>query len=74
MAVSLIFSLATMRLNKEEFVVGTLAFQMILFDVLNNWTDLTRGPLGIRAIPYPRVLGWNIRSSWDFLALGICLL
>jgi branched-chain amino acid transport system permease protein len=73
-AVSFIFSLPTLRLNDDYFVIGTFAFQMILFSVLNNWTSVTRGSLGIRGIPSPTIFGCKIDTSTEFLILACCCL
>ena len=73
-AVSFVLSLPTLRLNDDYFVIGTFAFQMILFSVLNNWTSVTRGSLGIRGIPSPTIFGCNIDTSTEFLILTCCCL
>ena len=43
-----------LRLSKHSFVVGTLAFLLICDLVSRNWTSVTRGPMGLPGIPYPR--------------------
>jgi branched-chain amino acid transport system permease protein len=57
---SLVVSFASVKLKGDYFVLATLAFQMIVFTVLYNWTDVTRGPYGIPGIPSVKLLG--IRS------------
>ncbi len=54
---SLIISFASVRLKGDYFVLATLGFQMIVFTVLYNWTDVTRGPYGIPGIPPVKLLG-----------------
>src|SRR5450759_978571 len=73
-AISFIFSVPTLRLNDDHFVIGTFAFQMIIFSIFNNWTSVTRGSLGIRGIPPPSVFGYKVDSSWEFLVLIFCFL
>ncbi len=65
--VSLFVSMASARLN-EHFVLATFAFQMIVFALLNNWTRITRGPLGISGIPNLQIGSWLLDS-----APGFCL-
>lgn len=67
---SLIVSLPSLRLHGDYFVIATFGFQIILFSVLNNWMDLTRGPLGIPGIPQPSILGWNVTSNFEFAILA----
>jgi branched-chain amino acid transport system permease protein len=68
--ISFVVSLPSVRLSDDYFVIATFGFQMILFSVLNNWSDLTRGPLGLPGIPHPMIFGWHVRSHLDFLILA----
>ena len=36
-----------LRIRDDFFVIATFGFQIILFQVMNNWMDLTNGPLGL---------------------------
>lgn len=71
--VSLVVSVPSLRLHDDYFVIATFGFQIILFSILNNWIDLTRGPLGIPGIPQPSVIGWTIRSTGGFVVLAALL-
>ncbi len=66
---SLIFSLPSLRLHDDYFVIATFAFQMILFGIFNNWVGMTRGPFGIPGIPPPSILGFSITSRIAFVFL-----
>ena len=57
-----LFGLAALRFRNESFVLATIGFQMIVYVVLYNWTDLTRGPYGISGIPRPAVFGFTIEA------------
>jgi len=70
--VSFGFSVPTLRLNDDYFVIGTFAFQMILSSILDNWVSVTHGSLGIRGIPRARVGGFEFNSPAEFLVLGCC--
>ena len=69
-ATSFVISLPSFRLHDDYFVISTFAFQMILFNVFNNWVSLTNGPLGIPGIPQPTVFGVAIRSLLGFFLLA----
>jgi branched-chain amino acid transport system permease protein len=46
-------SVPTLRLSEEYFLIATFAYQVIATGIMNNWTAVTRGPLGIHGIPKP---------------------
>jgi len=64
---SFIISVPSLRLKGDYFVLASLGFQIIVFTVLYNWVDLTRGPYGIPGIPRPTVLGIEINSIASYL-------
>ncbi|MGH8651237.1 MAG: branched-chain amino acid ABC transporter permease [Gammaproteobacteria bacterium] len=67
---SFIISIPSLRLHGDYFVIATFSFQMILFNVFNNWMDVTHGPLGIPGVPQPVICGWEIKSPRNFLFLA----
>ena len=78
-----LLGLAILKFRNETFVLATLGFQMIVFVVLYNWTELTRGPYGISGIARPEIFGLTIDSVPQFfvfttiiflLVLGIMVL
>ena len=58
-----------LRFRGDPFVLVTLGIQMIVFTILYNWVDLTRGPYGIPGIPRPKVAGYEISSLPEYLLL-----
>lgn len=70
--ISCAVSMPSLRLHDDYFAIATFGFQMILFSIFNNWTELTRGPLGIPGIPQPVIFGWHVNSHLEFLALAAC--
>lgn len=54
---STFISFASQRLKNDYFTLATLAFQMIVFTVLYNWVDVTKGPYGISGIPAIKIFG-----------------
>ena len=59
------------RFRGDFFVLVTLAFQMIVFVVLHNWTDFTGGPYGIENIPQPTIVGITVRDPTSFAVLAL---
>ncbi|MCQ2393156.1 MAG: branched-chain amino acid ABC transporter permease [Kiritimatiellae bacterium] len=68
-----LFGLIALRFRNEAFVLATIGFQMIVYVVLYNWTDLTRGPYGISGIPRPAFFGFGIESvsAYFVFTLGL---
>lgn len=64
-----IIGFPSLRIRDEFFVIATLGFQVIIFQVMNNWMDLTNGPLGLAGIPQPDIFGYKFTSHLDFLFL-----
>ena len=54
--------LATLRLRETFLVFGTLAFGEIVRIVIMNWNSLTRGPMGIPGIPFPKIFGLEFKN------------
>ena len=65
----LAIGIPSLRVRDDYFVVATLAFQVITFGVLNNWVNVTGGPMGIQGIPAPTILGRSVSSHAGFLVL-----
>ncbi|PWS37233.1 branched-chain amino acid ABC transporter permease [Falsiroseomonas bella] len=66
----------TLRLRTHFFMIATLAFGLVLHAVMNNWEELTRGPVGLPGIPRPEgftLLGLDFafRRLPDFAAFAV---
>jgi len=71
---SLLIAYPSLRLRGDYFVLATLGFQLIVFTILYNWVDVTRGPYGIPGIPSPVLLGdFTISGIIPFLILSSIL-
>lgn len=68
-----LFGLAVLRFRNETFVLATIGFQMIVFVILYNWIDLTKGPYGISGIPKPSFFGVTIESVPQFFVFTTVL-
>ncbi len=53
----LVVAIPSLRLKGDYFILATLGFQVIVFNVLYNWTGLTKGPFGISGINNPVLVG-----------------
>ena len=69
--IALVVSLIALRTVEDYFIICTLGVQVILFSIMNNWMDLTRGPLGIPGIPSISLFGFNFDSKISFLLLSL---
>ncbi len=69
---SFIVSFASVKLKDDYFILASLGFQMIIYTILYNWTDVTRGPYGIPGIPSIRIFGiWELSGVWGYSVLTI---
>jgi branched-chain amino acid transport system permease protein len=63
-----------LRLRDDNLALATFGLAVITFSVLNNWDDLTNGPLGIRGIPKPILFSWRIDQLWSYaLLVAVCV-
>ena len=71
---SLLVSFASVKLKGDYFILGTLGFQMIIYTILYNWTDVTRGPYGIPGIPSIKLFGlWSLNGIYAYFVLATIL-
>lgn len=71
---SLLVSFASVKLKDDYFILATLGFQMIVYTILYNWTDVTRGPYGIPGIPTIKLFGvLPLSGVWGYAALAVVL-
>ena len=60
-------AVAIRKLKGDYLSLVTLGFSFVVYAVLINWTDLTRGPLGIPGIPRPIIFGFDTNENIIFL-------
>jgi branched-chain amino acid transport system permease protein len=60
-----------LRFRGDFFVFATIGFQMIVFVVLYNWAELSRGAFGIYGIPRPELFGWKVQLLWQYALLVV---
>ena len=71
-AFSWLVSFASVRLKGDYFVIATMGFQMIVYTVLYNWIDVTRGPYGIPGIPGVKLFGlFELQGVYAYFVLSL---
>jgi branched-chain amino acid transport system ATP-binding protein/branched-chain amino acid transport system permease protein len=58
-----------LRVRGEYLILLTLAVQMVLYELMLSWVDLTEGRTGISAIPRPSLGGRSLVTPAQFLPL-----
>jgi branched-chain amino acid transport system permease protein len=64
-------SLPALRIRDDYLAVVTFGFQVIIFSILNNWTEVTGGSIGLPGIPAPIIFGQEIATADRFLLLTL---
>ena len=68
-----VFGLILSRFRDDYYALVSFGFNIIVYSILLNWEDLTRGPLGIPGIPRPEIFGFTFSSNLSFLILSLAL-
>ena len=71
--IAYLISIPSVGFHGDFFVLATLGFQAIIFSILYNWVELTKGPYGISGIPRPDLLGFQVVSTPAFFVLVFVL-
>lgn len=69
--IAFVFAKVAVRTVDDYYIIITLGIQVVMFSIMNNWQDVTRGPLGIPGIPPFKVFGFEFDSKVSFLILSI---
>ena len=64
-----ILSFPIKKLKGDYLALATMGFSFVVYAILLNWYELTRGPMGIPGIPKPILFGINFSSNFAFLIL-----
>jgi branched-chain amino acid transport system permease protein len=65
-----------LRFRTHFFMIVTLAFGLMLYSVMNNWDEVTRGAAGFAGIPRPSPIGsfsFGPLANFYYLALAAAL-
>ncbi len=62
-----------LRLRGDYFILGTFGFQIIAFDIMRNWDDVTGGVFGLYGVPHPKFGEIAINPGLAYVVLGAIL-
>jgi len=71
--IAVIVSTIALRTVDDYFIIITLGIQVVAFSIMNNWMELTNGPMGIPGIPDILIFGMVFKSKIAFLFLSLIL-
>lgn len=71
---SLIVSYASVKLKGDYFVLATMGFQLIVYTILYNWTEVTNGTYGIAGIPGINLFFGAVSLDGIYLNLAFVIL
>ncbi|MFA6064655.1 MAG: branched-chain amino acid ABC transporter permease [archaeon] len=66
-----LLSIPTRKLKGDYLGLATLGFSFVVYAILLNWVELTRGPLGLPGIPKPELFGFVFSDNLFFLILTV---
>jgi len=64
--VALLIGLVLSKFDGDYYALASLGFNVIVFGIMLNWEELTRGPLGIPGIGKPELFGHTIFSNMEY--------
>lgn len=67
---SFLIAYPSLRLKGDYFILATLGFQIIVFSVLYNWVNLTRGPYGIPGIPGIKIFNFEFNNPFHYFIIS----
>ena len=73
-AISYIVSLIALRTVDDYFIICTLGIQVVIFSIMNNWMEVTKGPFGMPGIPDISLFGFKLSSKISFLMISSILM
>ncbi|HBB02563.1 MAG: inner-membrane translocator, branched-chain amino acid transport system permease protein [Candidatus Peregrinibacteria bacterium GW2011_GWF2_38_29] len=73
--IGLLIGLVLSKFRDDYYVIVTVGFNIIAYGIFMNWHSLTRGPLGIVAVPRPKIdfLGLHLDFNNNLLFLALVL-
>ena len=70
----LIGYIALRRTRGLELAIVTLGFGVLAWTVALRWRPVTGGPSGLRQVPPPGILGWELRSELSYYYFALLVL
>lgn len=66
-----LLAIPTKKLKGDYLALMSLGFSFVVYAIFLNWSELTRGPLGLPGIPRPIIFGFDFSDNTAFLLLVI---
>lgn len=68
-----LLGLTSIKLRADYLGIATLGFAQIIHSIMQNWTGLTRGPLGLPGIPRPSLFGFPLTEKLHYFLLVLAI-
>lgn len=68
--IAFVVSKVAVKTIDDYYIIITLGIQVVIYSIMNNWQEVTRGPLGIPGIPSIKIFGFAFESKVSFLILS----
>lgn len=68
--IAFVVSKVAVKTIDDYYIIITLGIQVVIYSIMNNWQEVTRGPLGIPGIPSINLFGFAFESKVSFLILS----
>jgi len=68
-----LLSIPTNKLKGDYLALMSLGFSFVIYAILLNWTELTRGPLGLPGIPRPIIFDFVFSGNSSFFILVLII-
>lgn len=68
--IAFVVSKVAVKTIDDYYIIITLGIQVVIYSIMNNWQEVTRGPLGIPGIPSINIFGFAFESKVSFLLLS----
>lgn len=68
--IAYVVSKVAVKTIDDYYIIITLGIQVVIYSIMNNWQEVTRGPLGIPGIPSINIFGFAFESKVSFLLLS----
>jgi branched-chain amino acid transport system permease protein len=62
----------TIRVSGVYFAMVTIAFGLVVENVINEWHDLTKGPIGLDGIPPVQIGSYKFPEQYFFYLIAVC--
>lgn len=68
-----LLAIPAIRVGGDYLVIASFGFMNLVFTVLLNWTEVTRGAYGLRGIAQPSLFGWEVKTLPHYALLYLVI-